>query len=78
MLEPTRIYVKSLLSLLEQVPVHALAHITGGGLTENVPRVLPENVTAILSKDAWPLPPLFQWLQKAGQVLARHATRPAG
>jgi phosphoribosylformylglycinamidine cyclo-ligase len=45
-----------------------MAHITGGGLVENVPRVLPENVTAILEQKAWPLPPLFQWLQKEGNV----------
>jgi phosphoribosylformylglycinamidine cyclo-ligase len=65
---PTRIYVKSLLKLIETLPVKGMAHITGGGLVENVPRVLPEAVTAILDKSSWPLPPLFQWLQKEGQV----------
>ncbi|MHA2942722.1 phosphoribosylformylglycinamidine cyclo-ligase [Ralstonia mannitolilytica] len=65
---PTRIYVKPLLSLIEKLPVKGMAHITGGGLTENVPRVLPENTTAVLHRDAWTLPPLFQWLQKAGNV----------
>jgi phosphoribosylformylglycinamidine cyclo-ligase len=65
---PTRIYVKPLLSLIEKLPVKGMAHITGGGLTENVPRVLPENTTAVLHRDAWALPPLFQWLQKAGNV----------
>jgi phosphoribosylformylglycinamidine cyclo-ligase len=45
-----------------------MAHITGGGLTGNVPRVLPENVTAVIQKSAWTLPPLFQWLQREGQV----------
>ncbi|KHK50708.1 phosphoribosylaminoimidazole synthetase [Ralstonia sp. A12] len=65
---PTRIYVKPLLSLIEKLTVKGMAHITGGGLTENVPRVLQDNLTAVLHKDAWTLPPLFQWLQKAGNV----------
>jgi phosphoribosylformylglycinamidine cyclo-ligase len=60
---PTRIYVKPLLSLIETLPVKGMAHITGGGLTENVPRVLADNVTAVIQRDAWTLPPLFQWLQ---------------
>jgi phosphoribosylformylglycinamidine cyclo-ligase len=68
LMAPTRIYVKSLLKLIETLPVKGMAHITGGGLVENVPRVLPEAVTAILDKSSWPLPPLFQWLQKEGQV----------
>ena len=68
LMAPTRIYVKPLLKLMEMLPVKGMAHITGGGLVENVPRVLPENVTAILDKSSWPLPPLFQWLQKEGQV----------
>ena len=65
---PTRIYVKSMLKLMESVTVKGMAHITGGGLTGNVPRVLPENVTAILDKTSWTLPPLFQWLQREGNV----------
>ncbi|NUO84708.1 MAG: phosphoribosylformylglycinamidine cyclo-ligase [Cupriavidus sp.] len=65
---PTRIYVKPLLSLIETLPVKGMAHITGGGLTENVPRVLAQNVTAVLHRDAWTLPPLFQWLQAQGRV----------
>lgn len=67
---PTRIYVKPLLALLREQPgvVKGMAHITGGGLVENVPRVLPDNVVAELAQAAWPLPPLFQWLQKEGQV----------
>ena len=65
---PTRIYVKPLLRLMESVTVKGMAHITGGGLTGNVPRVLPENVTAIIEKSAWTLPPLFQWLQGEGHV----------
>ncbi|MDP2194889.1 MAG: phosphoribosylformylglycinamidine cyclo-ligase [Rhodocyclaceae bacterium] len=68
LIAPTRIYVKSLLKLMESVTVKGMAHITGGGLTGNVPRVLPENVTAVIDKSAWPLPPLFQWLQQEGNV----------
>ena len=65
---PTRIYVKSLLALMQAVHVKGMAHITGGGLTENIPRVLPGHLTAIIERSEWPLPPLFQWLQKEGQV----------
>jgi phosphoribosylformylglycinamidine cyclo-ligase len=68
LLEPTRIYVKSLLSLLEKVDVHALAHITGGGLTENLPRVLPEGLDARIDLSAWQFPAIFQWLQTQGNV----------
>jgi phosphoribosylformylglycinamidine cyclo-ligase len=68
LLEPTRIYVKPILKLLETVRVKGLAHITGGGITGNVPRVLPNNVAAKIRKDAWPRPPVFQWLQQAGNV----------
>ncbi len=65
---PTRIYVKPLLALMNEMTVKGMAHITGGGLTENIPRVLPENVTAIVDRKSWTLPPLFQWLQKEGNV----------
>ncbi|MHB1429904.1 MAG: phosphoribosylformylglycinamidine cyclo-ligase [Rhodocyclaceae bacterium] len=68
LIAPTRIYVKPLLKLMEAVTVKGMAHITGGGLTGNVPRVLPENVTAVIRQSAWTLPPLFQWLQAQGQV----------
>ncbi len=68
-LAPTKIYVKSLLSLMAQLPVKGMAHITGGGLLENIPRVLPENLTAVLKKDSWTMPPLFSWMQKEGGVL---------
>ncbi|KZY29419.1 phosphoribosylformylglycinamidine cyclo-ligase, partial [Alcanivorax sp. HI0044] len=70
LLEPTRIYVKSLLKLIEQVPVHAMAHITGGGLPENLPRVLPDNVRAVIDTKSWEFPAVFQWLQQEGQVPA--------
>ncbi|WP_262966040.1 phosphoribosylformylglycinamidine cyclo-ligase [Methylobacter psychrophilus] len=68
LLEPTRIYVKSLLSLLDKVPVHAFAHITGGGLTENLPRVLPEGLNASIDLSSWMFPDIFLWLQKQGNV----------
>ena len=70
LLEPTRIYVKPLLKLIEQVPVHAMAHITGGGLPENLPRVLPDNVRAVIDTKSWEFPAVFQWLQQEGQVPA--------
>jgi phosphoribosylformylglycinamidine cyclo-ligase len=68
LLEPTRIYVKSLLSLLDKVPVHALAHITGGGLTENLPRVLPTGTDAHIDLSSWEFPAIFKWLQEKGNV----------
>ena len=67
-LTPTRIYVKSVLQLMEKFPVKGLAHITGGGLVDNVPRILPGHLTARLKRGSWPLPPLFQWLQQQGNV----------
>jgi phosphoribosylformylglycinamidine cyclo-ligase len=68
LLEPTRIYVKSLLALLDKVPVHALAHITGGGLTENLPRVLPLGTKANIDLASWEFPAIFKWLQEQGNV----------
>jgi phosphoribosylformylglycinamidine cyclo-ligase len=68
LLAPTRIYVKSLLALQEQVPIHALAHITGGGLPENLPRVLPENTKAVVDTASWKRPAVFDWLQQQGNV----------
>ncbi len=65
---PTRIYVKPVLQLMQKVAVKGMAHITGGGLLENVPRVLPENTVAELEKSAWPRPRLFDWLQAEGGV----------
>ena len=65
---PTRIYVKPLLELMKRLPVKGMAHITGGGLSENIPRVLPDGVTAILKKETWDMPPLFRWLQQQGNV----------
>jgi len=68
LLEPTRIYVKNLLELASKISVHAMAHITGGGITENVPRVLPEGLSAEVDLNAWQLPAIFQWLQEQGNV----------
>ena len=68
LLAPTRIYVKPLLALMEKIEVRGMVHITGGGLVENIPRVLQPNLTAVLHRDAWTLPPLFQWLQQHGGV----------
>ena len=68
LMAPTRIYVKSLLSLIKDVPVHGLAHITGGGLVDNIPRVIPEGLEVILERKAWRREPVFEWLQKAGKV----------
>jgi phosphoribosylformylglycinamidine cyclo-ligase len=68
LLTPTRIYVKSLLPLVRAGRIGALAHITGGGLLENIPRVLPEGSHAIVNTDAWPLPALFAYLQAGGAI----------
>ncbi|MEQ1560359.1 MAG: phosphoribosylformylglycinamidine cyclo-ligase [Methyloglobulus sp.] len=68
LLKPTKIYVKSLLSLLEQVPVHALAHITGGGITENLPRVLSHGIDAQIQLSTFEFPSIIKWLQQQGKV----------
>ena len=68
LIEPTRIYVKPVLATLAKVDVKGLAHITGGGLTENVPRVLPESVAARLDSARWTRPAIFGWLQKMGNI----------
>jgi phosphoribosylformylglycinamidine cyclo-ligase len=68
LMAPTRIYVKPLLALIAALPVHGLAHITGGGLVDNIPRVIPEGLEVRLERRAWPREPLFDWLQSAGNV----------
>ncbi|MET0498223.1 MAG: phosphoribosylformylglycinamidine cyclo-ligase [Steroidobacteraceae bacterium] len=68
LLAPTRIYVKSLLALAKAIPVHGIAHITGGGLTENIPRVLPAGLEVLLSEQTWTRPDVFDWLQKVGNI----------
>jgi phosphoribosylformylglycinamidine cyclo-ligase len=68
LLAPTRLYVKPALLAVEQGGVHALAHITGGGLTENLPRVLPEGLGATIDLTSWDLPPVFKWLAATGNM----------
>ena len=68
LLTPTRIYVKPLLALLQALPVHGLAHITGGGLTDNIPRVLPEGLEVLLQRRSWPRTPIFEWLERTGSI----------
>jgi phosphoribosylformylglycinamidine cyclo-ligase len=72
---PTRIYVKPLLALMQQIKVKGMAHITGGGLLENIPRVLPENVTAVLDGTSWHTPKLFDWLREQGNVAQQEMYR---
>ncbi|RKZ79956.1 MAG: phosphoribosylformylglycinamidine cyclo-ligase [Candidatus Parabeggiatoa sp. nov. 1] len=75
LLEPTRIYVKPLLQLMQQIPVHALAHITGGGLLENVPRVLPSGLCANINTRSWQRSPIFDWLQQQGNITDKEMYR---
>lgn len=75
LMEPTRIYVKSVLKLIKESHVNAMAHITGGGLTENIPRVLPDDCKAVIDTKSWALPPVFQWLQRGGNVDIREMYR---
>jgi phosphoribosylformylglycinamidine cyclo-ligase len=70
LLEPTRIYVKSMLALAAAVPVSGFAHITGGGLTDNIPRVLPDGLEAILHRSQWHRDPVFEWLAATGRIAA--------
>jgi phosphoribosylformylglycinamidine cyclo-ligase len=74
-LAPTRIYVKPLLKLMGELPVKGMAHITGGGLLENIPRVLQPHLAAVLDKSSWPMPPLFSWLQQEGNVAEKEMHR---
>ncbi len=68
LLAPTRIYVKSVLELIEKVDVHAIAHLTGGGFWENIPRVLPDNTKAVIDEKSWEWQPVFKWLQEKGNI----------
>ncbi len=68
LMAPTQIYVKSILALLKQIPVNAIAHITGGGLPGNLPRVLPDDCKAVIRSDSWQWPPVFKWLQDSGAI----------
>ena len=69
LLEPTRIYVKAMLDVMQRTPVKGMAHITGGGLTGNIPRMLPQTCAVALHRDAWQHPPLFDWLQQTGRIV---------
>jgi len=69
LLEPTRIYVKPVLALLAEIEVRGMAHITGGGLSENTHRMFPEGLAARIDRTTWPRPPIFDWLQRAGNVV---------
>ncbi len=75
LLEPTRIYVKPLLKLIRESQVNALSHITGGGLLENIPRVLPDNARAVIDVNAWQRPEIFNWIQQHGNVDATEMYR---
>lgn len=75
LLAPTRIYVKSVLKLLESVKVSAISHITGGGFWENIPRVLPENAKAVIDGNSWEWPVVFNWLQSNGNVTTHEMYR---
>lgn len=75
LLEPTRIYVKSILALLEKYEVNAISHITGGGFWENIPRVLPNNVTALIDESSWQWPEIFSFLQEKGNVTTHEMYR---
>ncbi len=68
LLEPTRIYVKQILGLIKEVPIKAIAHITGGGLIENIPRVIPDGLAVQIYAKSWKLPPIFEWLREKGNV----------
>ena len=68
LIEPTRIYVPAIRALLQAVPVKGLAHITGGGLIENIPRILPEGTAARVTASSWRRPPIFEWLRRVGRV----------
>lgn len=67
-LAPTKIYVKSVLALIKQTDVHAIAHLTGGGFWENIPRVLPKNTKAVIDEKSWKWPSVFNWLQEKGNI----------
>ena len=75
LLTPTKIYVPAILSLLEHVPVHGIAHITGGGILDNLPRILPEHTQAIIETSRWNWPPLFEWIQQQGNIALQEMYR---
>ena len=68
LLEPTLIYVRQVFDILQHYRIKGMSHITGGGLTENVPRMFPDGISAILKKGSWKVPPIFRWLQDEGGI----------
>ncbi|EPE37497.1 phosphoribosylformylglycinamidine cycloligase [Candidatus Photodesmus katoptron] len=68
LLRPTKIYVKSILKVIEKHNIHGIAHITGGGFLENIPRILPDDVEAVINSSSWKWPPIFQWIQEKGNI----------
>ncbi|KEY91404.1 phosphoribosylformylglycinamidine cycloligase [Candidatus Photodesmus blepharus] len=75
LLEPTKIYVKSILNMIEKCDIHAISHITGGGFLENIPRVLPKGMKAIIDSNSWKWPIIFKWLQEKGNVTTHEMYR---
>ena len=75
LIEPTKIYVNSILSLINNLPVNAISHITGGGLLENIPRVIPSNLAARLDTSSWTMPDIFKWLQTEGNIDSKEMYR---
>jgi phosphoribosylformylglycinamidine cyclo-ligase len=75
LLKPTRIYVNSVLKLMESIEIHGISHITGGGFWENIPRVLPNNCKAMIQQDSWQWPSIFNWLQRQGNVTTHEMYR---
>jgi phosphoribosylformylglycinamidine cyclo-ligase len=68
LLEPTRIYAKQILNLIQYTPIKSIAHITGGGLIENLPRVMPKDLSVVIDTNTWSLPPIFNWLSEQGKI----------
>lgn len=75
LLVPTEIYVKAMQALRAEVPVHGIAHITGGGIIENLPRIMPDHTRAIIDSDSWTIPAIFEWLQLKGGISSREMAR---
>ncbi|HLT64388.1 MAG TPA: phosphoribosylformylglycinamidine cyclo-ligase, partial [Pseudohongiella sp.] len=75
LLTPTEIYVKAVHAVLAEVPVHGMAHITGGGIVENLPRVMPDFTQAVIDSDTWVRPAIFDWLQQKGNIAPKEMLR---